>query len=334
MLRLLSVAVVAPALLGGCTDAAVTYTSYSCYEDETCSRDTPHGLVFQGTDITGQLGGAPGPVAIGGTQRVKVLDPSDSLTNPVPFARPYTTDTSLPSDARWSVGTEVVDEAGSVITVRGIAEGYNYLRVVAPDGDLYGRTTLSAKAVHHRQVRPPYAYGGADEKAAIVWAVGAHEMSVGLWSAPDPQLADTSDLLVDESLTLAMPGATQTRWDTISVPAAPPGHRDLVVTGGSGAVVLDVETVAAPTSIENGPSNYYPLSIYGSNQLCFVARHGTRYVAGVEWSFTMDDGQVLSSDTIDTPRSGCAYFAAHKQGTVRIHATASGFTQTLTVSAN
>lgn len=334
MSRLLAFAALTPALLGGCPEVAVDYNAYSCHQGETCSHDTPNGLVFEGTDITGQLGGAPGPLAIGGTQRVTMLDPSDSLTRPVPFARPYTTDTSMPADERWDVGTEVVDEAGSVVTVRGISEGYNYLRVLAPDGDLYDRTILAAKPIHHRQVRMPYAYGGADENEAIVWTVGPHEMSVGLWSAPDSQLGNTSDLLVDESLTLTMPGATQTRWDTISVPAAPPGHRDLVVAGGSGAAVLDVETVAAPDSIGDAPGNYYPLSIYGSDLLCFVARHGGRYVAGAEWSFTMDDGEVLTSETIDTRHSGCAYFAARKQGTVQIHATASGFTQTLAVTAH
>lgn len=333
MNRLLIVAAIAPALLGGCPDAAVNYTSYSCHQDETCSHATPNGLVFLGTDITGQNGGAPGPTAIGGTQRVTLLDPSESLTAPVPFAREYSTDTSLPSDGRWGTGVEVIDEAKSVVTVRGIADGSNYLRIVDPDGDLYDRTILAAKAIHHYQVRPPYAYGGPDEKETVVWAVGAQEMSVGLWSAPDPQLANTSDLLVDESLTLSIGGATQTRWDTIMVPAAPPGHRQVLVTGDSGAAFLDVETVAAPDTIVNARSNVYPLSIYGSDLLCFVARHGSRYVAGAKWSFTMDRGQVLTSETIDTPHSGCAYFAANRQGLVQIHATASGFTQTLTVSA-
>lgn len=331
MMRVLAFATL---LLGACGDLSPGYHSYSCYPGETCSRDTPDGLVFRGTDITGQLGGMAGRTAVGGTQNVKVLDPTDDLTSPVVFALPYTTDTSQPSDDRFAIGAEVIGHEGHVVTVRGIADGYNYLRLLSPDGELYDRTILSANPVDHRQVRPPYEYGGPDDDETVVWVPGEHDVSVGLWTAPDPLLANYADPLVDESMTLSLLGGTQTRWDTIRVPAAPVGHRALAVTAGSGSVVLDVETVAAPDGIENAQGNYYPLSIYGSDRLCFVARHGTRYVAGARWSFTMDDGQVLTTEDTDTPRTGCAYFAASKQGTVHIHATASGFTQTLDVIAH
>lgn len=320
--------------LAACTDLAPKYEVQFCYEGEACSSDTPQGLEFRGTDVTGEQGGSPGPLAIGGTQNVKLLDPTRDLSRPVPFERPYTTDSSMAADGRFPVGTEVVEHDGNVVTVRGIAEGYNYLRVLAPDGTLYDRTVLSAQAIDHLQVRPPYEYGGPGPAETIVWAPGPHVMSVGLWGAPHPDLGSSGDLLVDESLVLAMEGATQTRWDTISVPRAPAGHRDLMVAGGSGVAVLDVETVDAPDTIVSADANYFPISIYGSNRLCFVARHQGRYVAGVEWSFTMDDGEVLTDETIDTPHSGCAYFAAHVQGTVRIHATASGHTQTLEVTAH
>lgn len=331
MVRLLALATLTSTLVVGCVDTPAVYESFSCYENEICSHDTPNNLEFRGMDITGQTGGSPGLLAIGGTQRVTVLDPSDSLTDPVPFAQPYTTDTSRPSDGRFGLGVEAIGQSGNVITVRGTAEGYSYLRVLAPGGELYGRTVLGAKAIHHRQVRPPYAYGGPTEKDTVVWAAGAQEISVGLWSAPDS--IGTSDLLVDESLTLSMAGATQTSWDTILVPAAAPGHRELLVSGGSGSVVLDVETVAAPDAIASAPGSSSQLSIYGSERLCFVARHGTRYVAGAAWSFTMDGGQVLATTLADTAHTGCAYFAAQQKGTVQIHATASGFTQTLTFVA-
>jgi hypothetical protein len=330
MTRLLALAAL---VSGACTDLPGGH-DYFCVEGETCSHDTPYGLDFRGTDITGELGGEPGVLAIGGIEHIRVLDPSDDLTQAVPFARKYTTDTSQRADNRFALGVEAVEHDGNIITVRGIADGTSYLRLLAPDGKLYDRTALAAVAVDHRQVRPPYAYGGPGASETIVWAPGAHDISVGLWSPPDPELENTSDLLVDESLVLEVPGATQTRWDTLHVPAAAAGHRALVVTGGSGAAVLDVETVAAPDSIENRADNYYPISIYGSNRLCFVARNASRYVAGVEWSFTMDDGEVLTDEGIDTRHSGCAYFAPHLQGAVHIHATASGYTQTLDVTAH
>lgn len=328
MIRLLMFAV---PLVTACTDFG--YHAYSCYEGETCSVDTPNNLEFRGMDVAGDSGGQPGRTAIGGTQMIKVLDPTDDFTSPGVFKRPYTTDTTLPADARFGLGVEVVDHAGHVITVRGFADGENYLRVLARDGTLYGRTILAAAAIAHRQVRPRYEYGGPDADEEIVWVPGEHDISVGLWATPLYETESSLDLLVDESMTLALPGATQTRWDTIRTPVASVGHRDLVVTAGSGAVVLDVETVAAPDSIEGASENYYSGSPSGSTLLCFVARHGTRYVAGVRWSFTVVGGQVLTSDVIDTPRSGCAYFAGNGQRTLHVSATASGFTQIVDVTA-
>ena len=331
MTRLLTLTALVPLALGACTNLQPSRYQH-CYADEECSEDTPLGLEFRGTDITGQLGGLPGPLAIGGTGTVTVLDPTDDLTNAVPFELPYSTDTSRLVDGRFPRGVEVVEQDGNEITVRGIGAGYNYLRLLSPDGELYDRTSLGAQKIDHLQVRPPYAYDGPSETETVVWAPGAHDVTVGLWSAPHPELANTSDLLVDESLTLTLPGATQIRWDTIHVPAAPAGHRDLTVVGGSAATVLDIETVEAPDTIVNASGNYYPLSIYGSTRLCFVARHQGRYVAGATWSFAMDGGEVLRDAEAD-PTSGCAYFAARDQGTIRIHATASGYTQTLDVTA-
>ncbi len=314
MTRLLAFAAL---VLGACTDLSAPSNGRDCYGGETCSNDTPEGLEFQGV----------ARIAIGGTARVVVLDAESST----PFALPYTTDTSRPTEARFGVTTEVVAREPGEITVRGLAEGSNYLRVLAPDGALYDRTVLSAAAVESRRLRPRYA--GPEGGDSIVWASGSNEILVELRSAAGPAIPDSFGLLVDESLTLAMPGATQTAWNTVRVPAAAAGHRTLVISGGSGDASLDLETVDAPDTIKIGPDNAYPLVTTGTSKVCFVARHGTRYVAGARWSLTMDGGQVTTNPLLDTPDTGCAELHAFEAGTVRIHVTASGFTQTFEIVA-
>ncbi len=321
-------------LVGACGDLSTGYTSYTCYEGETCSHDTPSGLVFRGMDVEGRMDARPGPVAVGGTQAVTLLDPSDDYEHPRKFGRRYATDTSMPAEGRDTSGVEVVNQDGSVVTVRGVAESYTYLRILADNGDLYGRTVLASAPIHHRQLRPPYEYDGPDENEAVVWAIGEHDVTVGLWSAEDPTYRSSAQLLVDESMLLTAPDATQTRWDTIHLATTAAGHRNLTVTAGSGSVVLDLETVAMPDAIEGKFTASETLSIYGSKRLCFGARHASRWVAGATWSFAMEGGQVLDAAEPDSARTGCTYFAANVQGPVHLRVTASGYTQTIDVMAH
>ncbi|HEY4058486.1 MAG TPA: hypothetical protein VGM39_17860 [Kofleriaceae bacterium] len=283
------------------------------------------GLEFRGIDVANTFDPDPGPTAVGGTQHVSLFIPE---SNDEPFTAWYVADSSHPGDERYPLGTEVVAQDHNVVTVRGIGAGYSDLRIVSAVGELYDHMILSAEPVALVQARPSELYG-SDVTEPIVWARGDQDITIRLWSAPDAELEDHRDALVDESLTLSMPGASQTTWQTIHVPDAPAGHRALAVSG-SVEQILDIETIGEPDALEIDEGSY---QFGGATGYCVTARHQGRYVAGAAWSFTVDGGDIVPDPAFHTATSGCVDVFPRVPGTMHIHATASGLTRVFDVTA-
>ncbi len=133
--------------LVGCS-AGERALSGKCPTGEVCSAETPDGLHFFGktlSDRTLDFGG-PHTTAIGGTREVELQSGSK------PFALPYR------ADDDGGLGVRVESTRGPVITLRGVDNRKNYLRIVEPDrGALYDRIELAGAAIESIALvaRPP-----------------------------------------------------------------------------------------------------------------------------------------------------------------------------------
>jgi hypothetical protein len=327
MTRALSLLVLSPIALGACTGFGDV-----CGSDEGCAL----GLEFRGADVSGGLN-AVGSVAVGGIEHVSLFR-SD---NGAAFTRAYTADSSEAYDYRFPSGTEVVAQDHNTVTVSGVEAGESFLAIlVREDGlgadwkpILYDEAVIFSEQVDLVQAHPVFSrYGVPGANEQIVWAPGEQDVAVALWTEPETDYPHPRGHLVDETVVLSMPGASQTSWDTIHIPDAPAGHRTLAVTGGSVDRVVDIETIDTPDFIGADPNNL-PLSQSSASQLCFNARQQTRYVAGAEWMFTVDGGDIVVDPDLPSASSGCILVVPHVQGSIHIHATASGYTQTVDVIA-
>jgi hypothetical protein len=289
----------------------------ACPDGETCSEKTPKGLHFDGAAPVGQGFSASPPTAIGGTQQIKLeYDPGDGKFRELDL--PYT------ATAGNSPAFAVASTVGNVVTVRGLAAGHDFLRILdADDGTLFDRRMLEAAPLTSVElvVGDPGFLGIPDEYpdgARLAWRPNAeHDMGIALRGPANQRIADTS-------MKISAPGVDQSDWDQFSFDSGPVGTFPVTVNAAGETSDVDVVVVEkndGVVAIEPPAS----IKANGSSTVCFGATYQDRYVVGMGWQFTVD-GTTLY------PYNNCLDVKTTKSsGTVTIEATAGGLSTTITL---
>jgi hypothetical protein len=204
----------------------------------------------------------------------------------------------------------------------------NYLRIVDPaDNTLYDRKELIGAALDTIQLTATDGESiPVDEQ--LVWASGDQQIGVALSGQVQDGGSPVAERLVDTSMQLALEGATRPAWDAMHLPDATVGHHALSVTAGNKpAANLDVEVVAGADAI--APLDPAPSTVVvGSSQVvCFAARNNGRFVVGLDWTYTTDNG------TLGNDLRNCVDAIPAHAGAVNIQATAGGAHTTGTLTA-
>ena len=282
-----------------------------CPPGEICSDDTPSGLNFDGASLSdGFLDFGPHPTLVGGTQAIRLEYAPDAFGFR-PLDLPYL------ADDEGGRGVKVDHTSGSVVTLRGVAAGSNYLRITDPGGDLYDRKQVSGARLTEIRVVPTRSESIVPGEA-VVFAPGAQDVTVALVGETE---GGGRVRAVDESMTIALPGANRTRWDTLRFAAATVGHHALTVTAGDcPAASLDVEVVAgADALVAQVPLS--PIVVGQGSFVCFSAHAAGRHVAGLAWTFSSDNGPIQV--WLDP---NCAAVQPERAGTLTVTASAGGQT--------
>jgi hypothetical protein len=248
--------------------------------EATCSDTTPNGLHFYGEEISQHdwlsdlIIEGPQPTAAGGHQRVRITGLNGASFEAV-------------TDGTSGIAVDSVDQNSDSVVLRGTGNGSNYLRILDPsDHSLYDRKLLDGAAVENISLQPiewersngqPWAFKGVSKVAV---ALHGHVVDNG-----------TSYLarLVDSTMTMQLPtGVTRAAWDAISIPLAA-SQQTIVVQAGDGApvsvdlTVVDhidrIEPYQIPTTMAQGQLL----------QFCFHGIANDRPVAGLAWTFTLND---------------------------------------------
>jgi hypothetical protein len=286
-----------------------------CPPGETCSPKV-EGLFFVGAKTTDELfEGGPGTLALGGTQSVYVVTGA-SVGSPA-LALPFDALSSHPD-----ILGIVSEGQGAEVVVSGIAAGNAYLRIVdAGTNLLFDRLAIGVQEVDSVRLRPVVSPFGDMELATNV------DSSFALWDGTDAQLyvhlLSTGGRLVDESLGITATGfsaAQQGEWDRL----------DVTTYGGTAATVSVVQNgVEFPFTVDitgsadeiiwvegisdTPPSD--PIPAGTARIYCFRAVSNGRAVVGAPWSFSADDGIVI---TQDTGLDNCVSVTAPASGTFTV----------------
>ena len=285
----------------------------NCPRGETCSSQTPNGLAFVGaqpvflmypngiiTNINHQL-------AVGGHD---IIDLQQAGTD---FTLPFTTAASSAS----TLGIDSTD--GAKVTIHSIQAGTSYLRVLDPQNQLYDRENYAASQLSQLLAVPVSEQFTAPSQGAsatsYVFATGDRTVGIALLDS-----GTTQHRLIDTSLVLALPGATQTRWDSIRIPNAQVGHYAVSVSVGGTAVprMVDVEIVDKADGIS--------AVLAKGGVACFAASAHGAFVAGLSWKFTINGFDIPADNDI----GGNCVADIFANPTFTVTASAGG--QTLTVT--
>jgi hypothetical protein len=306
----------AGAMLAACTSYGDRASTGMCPSGEVCSPSTPSGLHFFGPGLADELLWlGPYTTAVGGTQDIRLR------YQPEGFDR--TIDLDLPYHAQAD-GTPIAVEKteGPVVTLRGTADGEDYLRIVDPDtGELYDRRTFRAAAIEAIRLTGTTPEMRPAENALGVWTPGERELAVALHSG--------NGRLVDTSMQIDVSGGERIAWDTVRLSNAQVGVYPVTVTAGDRpATTLELEIVAGPTEIVSISGDTLTVAENDSVLVCFAAMHEARFVHGLAWAFRVD-GEPPSSDF---PISNCvAVQGTESAGTITVEASAGGLTKTVIV---
>jgi len=286
-----------------------------CPAGETCSPDTPDGLEFVGTPLadTANVEG-PSPTAVGGTQEIALEDASDDAA----FELPYTVDDG------GALGVEYVSHAGDIVTVRGTGIGANYLRILDTTGELYDRKQIVGAKIDSIQIIP----AGNEQVPVgedVVFAAGRVTFSFALWGQVQESSGPTEERLVDTSLTAQLANSLHSAWDTLELDgAASGGYAVDVAAGDLVARTMPVTVVDAPDAMSaDDPPTTVPPADANDAFACFSATNAGRYVAGLEWTFTIDGvPQIQQTNCVSV-------VTAKTSGTVTVVASAGGQSATI-----
>jgi len=292
------------------------YNTGECPAGETCSTLTPKGLQFIGNELAGELSlSGPRPTAIGGTQAVALqYDRGDGVT--IALDLPYT------ADDNGGRGITVAGTSGSQVTVRGAGSFSNYLRILDEDGLLMDRKELTGAALSTMEL-VPVDYEAIPADMPLAWAKGTRKLAVALYGDVQTSTGPRAERLVDTAMQLSFAGAQRTNWDTLQIDAQVGSYLIGVTAGDKPAAALDFIVVDHADSVavqQNAPSTISPNN---STTVCFSAVSGSRYVAGLTWTYQVDGVQTTKGD--GTLQRNCiAVSTAKTTGTVSVSAAAGG----------
>jgi hypothetical protein len=296
--------------LAACGDLGERATDGDCPRGEVCSDDTPRGLHFNGAelgDVFLDLD-APHPTLAGGTQDLRLsYDPGTGISRSLD--RPYV------ADDEGGAGFAVERTRGPVVTLRGVADRTHYLRITDPDGALYDRKELQGAKLASIQIvsSSPEVVEPGD---AVVYAPGTQRLTVALFGKVQ---GGSTTRVVDESMTIALAGATRTAWDSVRISGLPVGRHAMTVRAGDRPeATFDVEVVAGADSIV-AHEPLTPLEATTGSVICFSARAAERHVLGLTWTFQADNGTAQAWLV-----NNCAFIVPEREGTLTLTARAGG----------
>jgi hypothetical protein len=293
---------------------------------------TPNGLYFLGSLLgDSQLGrGAPLYTAVGGTQ---TITPITGLANDSPiFLMPF--NASITNSALSIMYTQPPN-----VTVRGVALGSAYLRLVDPSTQLlFDRASITVKDVAAEYVRPAdYMSSTADEQFAgdvhAAWALytgaSAEPILAELVADDGMRMADES---LDFSLSAGGVTTTRTNWDVLAVTGPISGASASVhVSAGNATYVTDVAIPLASTVDDIawvnavGAEANIITAMHPSTPttFCFRALSAGRLLAGVVWTFsgvTIVQRQLYAGKncvTVSNPAAGTSPLMVNASGMVK-----------------
>lgn len=294
-----------PLLAAGCFEGEVA--DFGCPADEVCSPDTPDGLHFFGADLAGVFEIDNFPIAVGGIQRVRLArEVGDTF---VDLDAGY-----LALDTGPSILVE--DQDGPVVTLRAAAAGSNHLEIRdADDNSLMDRKVFESAELASISITDT-GYEGSERPIAFM--PGTIRFGIALTDAD-------GDRLVDEGMTLDLPGATHVTWDILELSGTTAGTISVSVTAaGKPPATVDVVVVPAVEAIalDLAPE---PLVVGSTSFACFEAHAGEHFVAGLTWAFTTDNGQVQ-----EFVSPSCITVVPDTAGDITITASAGGIEKVVT----
>ncbi len=300
--------------LAACGDLGERAQTGDCPAGEVCSDGTPRGLHFDGATLGDSfLTFGPHPTLAGGTQHVRLTyDPGGGLLRALD--RPYL------ADDDGGDGVRVDRTSGATVTLLGVADRTNYVRITDLDGALFDRKQFQGAMLSEIRI-VPQRLEQILPGDGVVFAAGPQDLTVALFGRVQ---GGGTERAVDESLAITLPGATRSRWDTLRVDL-PAGHHAMTVRAGDRPeAAIDVEVVAGADSIvAHAPEP--ALAAGGTSIICFSAHAAGRHVAGLTWTFATDNGAAQGWLT-----RNCAAVAPEREGALNLTARAGG--QVLTAS--
>ncbi len=286
-------------------DAGDRAITGGCPEGEVCDPITEDGLHFKGATFGEALFdfGDVKTLAVGGRQDVTVFDVDDEGRH-VALELPFTPDYD-------GTAIAIENQRDNVVTLRGVAGGDGFLRIVSADsGELFDRTPVAALPVVAAEVSPTLTValdvngGGQSSNLFTAGAVG--------YIALD---ASNGGSLVDEDATIAGPGITQTDWDRFTVGDLAPGTHQLTVAAGDTTRTVNIRVARADeVRLILGDDPDVPPEGEGSSFICFGARSAGRAIHAA-WRFAVDFGKVERTEF-----EGCVLVSAGSKDAVTVRA--------------
>jgi hypothetical protein len=295
-----------------------------CPAGETCSTLTPDGLDFVGNRLVGELLlSGPRPTAIGGTQAIALeYNRGDGVD--VALDLPFT------ADDNGGQGIKVASISGSQVTVRGAGSFSNYLRILDDEGLLLDRKELTGAALTEIELITAD-YEKVPAGAELAFASGARKVGIALYGDVQTSGGPSSQRIIDTSMALDFPGANRASWDTLEINATPGTFFISATAGGKPPAALDFIVVDHADSVTALADNPGTIKTSSSTSVCFQALSGTRYIAGLTWTYNVD-GQVTTKGNDDLTRNCVSVTTAKVTGTVSISATAGGQTTAMALT--
>lgn len=295
-----------------------------CPAGETCSDTTPTGLDFIGNRLLDQvLLSGPLATAVGGTQAVALeYDRGDGVD--VALDMPYQ------ADDDGGIGVKVDAISGSQVIVRGMGSRTNYLRILDSDGFLMDRKQLTGAALESMELVSAD-YESVPATRQLAFNIGKREIGIALYGDVQHSSGPVSERLVDTSMELDLAGAARRAWDTLEIDHAPGTYPLAVTAGDKPTNTLDLVVVDHADSVAVQPNQTMTITPNQSRSICFEALAGTRYIAGLSWTFNVDGVSETQGD--GTLLRNCVSVSTTKtSGTVAVQATAGGQSAAITLN--
>ncbi len=292
----------------------------TCPAGETCTPDTPNGLLFEGAPLGVWPALTARTIAAGGRQTFRLTYP-DSHD---PFDLPFVAKLSSPDH-------QVVATGADRVSIAAARPATGYLRILDASGELYDRLSIDSAEIASLRAAPAYAiaYPQLDPPRWATFAGGRTTVTVVLADAGGQSL-------VDEDLVVRSPAPSQrAAWDSFDLTAPAAGVLELAVDAGD-LVDRRVRVAVVDVFDELQVSSPTTTGVGGTLTACFPA-----WLRG---DLPSADDDVL---VVGLPRqyhvtgpatplpvqayAACVQLHTDAAGTVRIDATAGGRTWSATI---